>query len=137
MTYVRLLLASLLASSAFAEPLLQSGNSWDGGAIGYPAGAAQVTATILRLEEGKAAPFHCHPVPTMGYVLSGTAEIETRSGKKTQIGPGEALVEVMRTVHRGVAVGGPVEIVVFYAGAEGVPNTVIPADDPAGDYCDK
>ena len=130
------LLAALLASNAWAEPLLQSGTSWDGGAIAYPDGKPQVTAKILRLEEGKAAPFHCHPVPTMGYVISGTAEVETSAGKKIVIDPGQPLVEVMRTVHRGVALDGPVEIMVFYAGAEGIPTTVLPADDPEGKDCD-
>ena len=130
------LLTGLLASHAMAEPLLQSGTSWDGGAIAYPDGKPQVTAKILRLEEGKAAPFHCHPVPTMGYVISGTAEVETSAGKKIVIDPGQPLVEVMRTVHRGVALDGPVEIMVFYAGAEGIPTTVLPADDPEGKYCD-
>lgn len=131
-----ILLTGLLASNTLANPALQSGTSWDGGAIAYPQGKAQITAKILRLEEGKAAPFHCHPVPTMGYVIRGTAEVETAAGEKIVIGPGQPLVEVMRTVHRGIALDGPVEIMVFYAGAEGVPNTVLPADDPEERYCD-
>jgi hypothetical protein len=43
---------------------------------------------------------------------------------------------VMRTVHRGKALKGPVEIVVFYAGAQDVPTTVLPADDVDHQYCD-
>ena len=126
--------SSLLAQ---AEPLLRAGQSWDGGSIAYPGGAPEVTAAILSLEEGKAAPFHCHPVPTFGYVLSGTAVVETSKGDSVQLVPGQAVVEVMRTVHRGVAVGGPAQIMVFYAGAEGTPTTVLPQDDPEGVYCDK
>ncbi|TDG13813.1 cupin domain-containing protein [Seongchinamella unica] len=128
--------ACLLSPLALAEPILQTGESWDGGAIAYPPGNAEVTAQILRLEAGQSAPFHCHPVPTMGYVLKGTAEVETIDGKRMIIGPGDPLVEVMRTVHRGTAVDGEVEIVVFYAGAEGVPTTVRPDEDPEGRYCD-
>ncbi len=81
-------------------------------------------------------PFHCHPVPTMGYVLKGVAEVQTSSGKTITLKEGDSVVEVMRTVHRGRAIQGPVEILVFYAGAVGVPTTVMPGDDPDGVYCD-
>lgn len=128
-------LVLLMSPLVMSEPLLKATESWDGGEIAYPDGKAEISAQILRLKEGSAAPFHCHPVPTMGYVLSGTAEIETTDGDKTVIGPGEPLVEVMRTVHRGIALNGPVEILVFYAGAEHVPNTVLPANDQKGQYC--
>ena len=125
----------LATSSLSAEPLLQATQSWDGGDIAYPEGEAEITSVILRIEEGQEPPFHCHPVPTMGYVLNGTAEIETSEGKRKRVGPGEPLVEVMNTVHRGKAVDGPVEIVVFYAGAVDTPVTVKPEDDPEGRYC--
>ena len=118
-----------------AEPLLQSTRSWDGGAIAYPEGNAQITSVILRVEEGAEPPFHCHPVPTIGYVLNGSLEVETSNGDKVLLKQGESVVEVMRTVHRGVAVEAPAEIVVFYAGAEGVPVTVLPEDDPENRYC--
>ena len=45
--------------------------------------------------------------------------------------PGEAIVEVIDTVHTGQAIGADdVEVVVFYAGVEGVPTTVL--HQPAG-----
>lgn len=115
---------------------MKSSTSWDGGAISYPEGNAQIQSTILRIEEGSTPPFHCHPVPTMGYVLSGVAEVETAAGRTITLRQGDSVVEVMRTVHRGRAVQGPVEIVVFYAGAEGVPTTVLPGDDPEGVHCE-
>ena len=36
--------------------------------------------------------------------------------------------------HRGRAVEAPVKIVVFYAGAEGMPVTVLPENDPNNRY---
>ena len=66
----------------------------------------------MRLEEGETPPFHCHPVPTMGYVLRGEIEVETADGRKTVMREGDAVVEVMRKVHRGVAIQAPVEIIV-------------------------
>ena len=125
----------LMPAMLTAEELLRSQTSWDGGEIEYPAGSAEITSFILRLDEGSVPKFHCHPVPTFGYVLQGEVEIETRDGKKTILKQGESAIEVMRTVHRGRAIGGPAEIVVFYAGAVDVPNTVFPADDPQGEYC--
>ena len=119
-----------LAGVISAEPLLQATESWDGGGIAYPEGQAEITSVLLRIEEDQEPPFHCHPVPTMGYVLRGTVEIETGDGKRKVLGPGVPLVEVMNTVHRGRAIDGPVEIIVFYAGAVGTPVTVIPDDDP-------
>ena len=107
----KMLLAGLLVSPLLnAEPILQAATSWDGGEIAYPAGQAEITSVILRIEEGAEPPFHCHPVPTMGYTLKGVVEIETQDGHKTVVRAGEPLVEVMRTVHRGVALEGPAEI---------------------------
>ncbi len=41
----------------------------------------------------------------------------------------------MRTVHKGTAIGGPVEIVVFYAGSVDLPNTVMMDDDLSHELC--
>jgi len=130
-----LCLALVAVTARGADPLLQTTRSWDGGAIAYPDGDAQITSVILRLEEGQVPPFHCHPVPTMGYVLKGKLEVETQAGRKAVFSAGESVVEVMRTVHRGTAIEAPVEIIVFYAGATDLPDTVLPADDPDNRYC--
>lgn len=132
------IMAAILAWPVVAaEPLLQSSTSWDGEAFSYPGGKAEITSVMLRIEEGAEPPFHCHPVPTMAYVLSGSLEVETSAGKKVLLQPGESVVEVMRTVHRGIAVAAPAEIVVFYAGAEGIPVTVLPENDPDNKYCQR
>lgn len=125
----------LVAIGAVAETLLQSTHSWDGGAISYPEGEAEISSVILRIEEGQEPPFHCHPVPTMGYVLRGVARLETQDGKTVTVREGQSVVEVMKTVHRGTAIEGPVEIVVFYAGARGLPVTVMPEDEAAQHHC--
>ena len=71
----------------------------------------------------------------MGYVLKGSVEVETASGDKIILNQGESAIEVMKTVHRGIALNGPAEIVVFYAGAEGIPNTVMLDDENAEKFC--
>ena len=133
MVYVTCLVLAL--SITHADELLKATTSWDGGDIYYPDGNAEITSFILKLEEGQEVPYHCHPVPTMGFVLNGSVKVETANGDKIIFKEGESAVEVMKTVHRGLAVDGPAEIVVFYAGAEGVPNTVMMDDEKADMYC--
>ena len=126
-----------VCAQVVAGPLVDAETSWDGGEITYPDGQPRITSVILRIDEGDEPPFHCHPIPTMGYVLKGEIEVETADGKKAVFREGEAVVEVMRTVHRGRALVAPVEIVVFYAGSVDLPTTILPGDDPAQDYCDR
>lgn len=123
------------STNANAEQLLKSTKTWEGGMITYPLGDAEITSIKLSLEEGKTYPYHCHPVPTLGYILKGTVEVETESGNKIVLKEGESAVEVLRTVHRGRAIGGDAEIIVFYAGATHLPTTVLPENDPAHLYC--
>jgi len=124
-----------LPYGATAEELLKSQTSWDGGAINYPKGQIEITSEILRIEENQVTQFHCHPVPTLGYVLQGKVEVEIKDGKKIVLTEGESAVEVMRTIHRGRAIDGPVEIVVFYAGSTTLPTTVLPENDINKEHC--
>ena len=127
-----LLLAGLATGPAYgAEVLLETNTSWDGGDLAYPTGKARVTSVMLHIEPGEKPPFHCHPVPTMGYLLRGTLEVETERGDTRRFEQGSSVVEVMNTLHRGQAVDGPVDIIVFYAGAEGIPTTVLPDSEEA------
>ena len=118
-----------------AEPLLKTSTSWDGGKIYYPKGEVEITSVKLKFEGGQVTNYHCHPVPTFGYVLKGNMEVETKDGKKVLLKEGEPVLEVMRTVHRGTAVGGPAEVLVFYAGAKSIPNTVFAESEAAKEYC--
>ncbi|MBT8139517.1 MAG: cupin domain-containing protein [Gammaproteobacteria bacterium] len=122
-------------ASAVPNELLRTSKTWEGGEIVYPSGEPQVTSVKLSIAQGQTTAFHCHPVPTLGYILTGKVKVETPSGKHVILNKGESAVEVMRTLHRATALGGPVEIIVFYAGAKSIPNTVLPANDPEHHYC--
>lgn len=119
---------------AAPEVILKADKSWDGEVFQYPKGQAEITSVKLKLIPGKETPFHCHPIPTMGYIVKGKIEVETKTGKTKQFSQGESVVEVMSSVHRGRALGGPAELVVFYAGAKHLPTTVLPDNDPKS-YC--
>lgn len=125
----------LFSLTVHGEVLFQSQNSWDGGEIYYPEGQAEVTVFKLVIKEGETPRYHCHPIPTFGYVVKGNLEVETKTGQRTVLKEGDYAIEVMKTMHRGKALNGDVEVLVFYAGAVGMPTTILD-DDPAGDeYC--
>ena len=126
--------ASLNAS---AIELLRSTESWNGGAFHYPSGKAEITSVKIKLEKGQETPFHCHPVPTMGYVLKGKIEVITMNGDKAVLREGDAVVEAMSTLHKGRSLGGPAELVVFYAGDTNTLNTIFPEEGVESKYCDK
>jgi quercetin dioxygenase-like cupin family protein len=125
----------VLPNWAVAEERLKTQTSWDGGIIYYPQGQVEITSVKLHIEENQVTKFHCHPVPTLGYILKGDLVVETKDGNKITLKEGESIVEVMRTIHRGRAINGPVEIIVFYAGSTTMPNTVLPENDLDREYC--
>ena len=123
------------SSALFAEQLMQTDKSWDGNDFHYPEGDPQVTSIYLNLSAGEQTAWHCHPVPTMGYVLSGSLEVETIGGERIRLEQGDSVVEVMRTLHRGHGLEDGVKIVVFYAGATDIPNTVLRSDPASAAHC--
>jgi quercetin dioxygenase-like cupin family protein len=124
-------------TSVYADILLETSSTWEGGEIVYPKGEPEITSVVLRIGQGEVTQFHCHPVPTLGYILQGSLEVEQKSGKTARFNQGDSVVEVMRTVHRGRAITGLVEIVVFHVGEQSTPNTVLPENDPEFIYCDR
>ena len=117
-----------------AEQLLKSSQSWDGKSVAYPSGQAEITVLRLNIAAGKSTPFHCHPIPTFGHMVKGKLSVETIDGKTKTVHAGDAVIEVMRTVHRGTALQDS-EIMVYYAGAKGVPHTVAADSEDAKKWC--
>lgn len=113
---------------AAPQLLLQSDQSWNGGKFSYLKGHAEITSVKLMLEAGKETPFHCHPVPTMGYIAKGEVKLETPDGKSQMFKEGDSVIELMKHLHRGSALSEQAEIIVFYAGVKNVPTTVFPDD---------
>lgn len=120
------------SSSAFdntqtlkVTPLLKTSTSWDGQALKYPEGEAEITGLQIEIAVGGETGWHLHPVSSFGMVLEGELEVSLRDGRKKLMKAGESLAEVVNTEHNGRNVGNvPVKLLVFYAGAKGVPLTV-------------
>ena len=105
--------------------LAKGSHSWDGSALpAYPTGRPEVTVGKIVIAPGATLPFHQHPFINAGVVLSGNLTVITEHEKTLQLKAGDALIEVVNTWHYGKNAGDtPVEIIVFYAGLEGVPVT--------------
>lgn len=114
-------------SDVKVTPVLKTTTSWNGAPITYPAGKPEITGLLLEIAPGGETGWHQHPVPSFGMVLEGTLEVTLKDGKTKRLGPGEAIAEVVDTLHNGRNVGTtPLKLVVFYAGVVGTPLTVKP-----------
>lgn len=96
--------------------------------IAYPrTDRAEVTAMTVELTPGAETGWHKHPVPVYAYVLSGNLTVELEDGKTLSFAPGDAIIEVVDTLHNGRNRGtGPVKLAVFYLGIEGAGNVIRP-----------
>jgi len=132
------LCAGVTSSSAFEAkaplkvmPLLTTTKTWEGAPIVYPQGQPEISSLIIELAPGAETGWHSHPVPSFAFILEGTLEVQLKDGRIKRLQPGEALAEVVGTLHNGKAIGDiPVKLVVFYAGAVGQNLTVPAASSP-------
>lgn len=131
----------LMAPSAFAadyssgvtaKVLIKTSVTGNGQKIVYPrTDKAEVTAMIADFAPGAETGWHKHPVPVYAYVVSGTLSVELEDGTQLSFGAGDAIIEVVNTLHNGINRGTvPVKLAVFYLGAEGMPN-VVKSNPPA------
>ncbi len=126
-----LLLAGGMLQSAFAMPrapsvetLIETSETVLGQELVYPGGRARITAALVTVPPGAVLPPHLHPVPLFGYVLQGELIVDYGSRGKRVYRKGEALAEAIAWPHQGRNGGrGLAQILVVYAGAEGVPDT--------------
>lgn len=108
------------SSAVKAFTVLKAENSWDGKPIAYPEGKPEVTGMVIEIAPGGETGWHSHPVSSFAVVLEGELEVQLKNGRVKRIKSGEALAEVVNTLHNGRNLGSvPVKLVVFYAGAVG------------------
>ena len=118
--------STALALEAKAQPkastVLQTQTSWNGRPIEYPAGKAEITGLVIELAPGAQTGWHTHAIPNFAYILEEELEIELKDGRRKRVKAGEAVAEVVDTLHNGHSVGTvPLKLVVFYAGTVGEP----------------
>jgi quercetin dioxygenase-like cupin family protein len=113
-----------------ATPLLKTTSTWNGAAIAYPSGTPEVSAMIVEIAVGGETGWHLHTAPSVAIILEGEIVVELKDGKSKHFKKGDALAEVVNTLHNGKNKGTvPAKLAVFYAGASGLGLTV--SEDPA------
>jgi quercetin dioxygenase-like cupin family protein len=109
-------------SAVNVQTILKTDKSWDGTRYAaYPDGQPQITVLKIEIPAHASLPWHTHPMPNAGYVASGEITVEKPNGERQTVKAGEVLPETVNSVHRGVTGDSPVTLIVFYAGADGVP----------------
>lgn len=115
--------------SAAAESitLIESGISWNGDSLpNYPLGKPKISILKITIPAHSELPLHFHPTINAGILLTGELEVIDEHGNLLKMKAGDPLIEVVNTIHTGKNTGDvPAEIVVFYAGTEGVKITEI------------
>ncbi|WP_343211977.1 cupin domain-containing protein (plasmid) [Aliisedimentitalea scapharcae] len=105
--------------------LLSAGETVLGQEITYPSDPAQITTAIVTLPPNGQTGWHHHTVPLVGYMLEGELTVDYGEHGTRTYTAGEAVYEAMATSHNGQNTGDvPVRILVVFAGAKGIPNSV-------------
>jgi hypothetical protein len=105
--------------------LLKTDRSWDGANYGLSTGAARTNNIEVR-HSAAHHPALAH-APNAERRLRDIRNVDRgERGRRhhTTIRAGDVLPEMMRTVHRGRTGNTPVELIVFYVGAKGMPTAV-------------
>ena len=122
-------------ASGHRDILLQADHSWNGMPYTrYAGGTPQLTVIKLFIPAKTALPWHTHPMPNAGYVVSGELTIQDRqTGKSQTFRAGQAFAESVDDIHRGVSGDTGTTLIITYAGSPGVP-TSIPAKGEKAEY---
>ena len=112
------------------ERLAQSSRSWDGSLLpAYPQKQPEITVLRITIPAGVSLASHQHPVINAGVLLQGRLRVVSSTGQIKELKAGDGLVELVHRSHHGVSLGpDPAVILVVYAGAIGLPTTVL--DNP-------
>lgn len=110
-----------------SRQLVKSTHSWDGQPLpAYPQGQAEITILRISIPPKAKLVTHKHTVINAGVLISGELIVNTIEGKTLYLKAGDPIIEVVNTLHHGINPGDtPADIIVFYAGSEGMQVTVV------------
>jgi quercetin dioxygenase-like cupin family protein len=108
------------------QPLLQTTVNSTGQAIEYPQGGTpEITALLIEMAPGEETGWHSHPVPLVGYIMSGELTVYQITGDKRVVSAGQNSLESVGVVHNGVNEGSvPCKMIVYVLGLKDLPFTV-------------
>ena len=111
-------------SGVTSKVLVQTGVTADGRKIVYPvSNDPEVTAMVVEIAPKAETGWHKHGIPVYAYMLAGELEVALEGGKHLIYKSGDAIIEVVGTMHNGINKGSETaRLVVFYTGSKGQPN---------------
>jgi Uncharacterized conserved protein, contains double-stranded beta-helix domain len=106
--------------------LIRTSQSWDGVELpDYLQGRPELVAVKYVFPAGQKLGWHHHPVMNYGILVQGELTIIGQDGKEKVVHEGEAVVEMVNTIHHGENRGTkPVILYMFYLSQKGMPLAV-------------
>ena len=111
--------------------VVETAASWDGAPLpSYPRGAPRVTILRATVPPHTALAMHTHALVNAGVILRGELTVIAETGAQRMFRAGEGIVELVGTRHYGENRGdGELELVMFYAGTQGMSPSLFVLDD--------
>ena len=108
------------------EELIRTSQSWDGVELpDYFKGRPELVAVKYVFPAGQKLGWHHHPVMNYGVLVQGELTIIGQDGKEKTVHEGEAVVEMVNTIHHGENRGAkPVILYMFYLSQKDLPLAV-------------
>ena len=109
-----------------SEELIRTSQSWDGVELpDYFEGRPELVAMKYVFPAGQKLGWHHHPVMNYGILVQGELTIIGQDGKEKTVHEGEAVVEMVNTIHHGENRGTkPVILYMFYLSQKDQPLAV-------------
>ena len=114
--------------------LFRTSQSWDGVALpDYPKGRPELVAVKYIIPQGSKLGWHHHDAMNHGVLVQGELTIVAVDGTEKVVHEGEAIVEMVGTVHHGENRGEKsVVLYMFYLSQKGLPLSVPHPEIPMG-----
>ena len=114
------------AAKVVSTELIRTDKSWDGVELpDYFQGRPELVAVKYEFPAGQKLGWHHHPVMNYGILVQGELTIIGQDGKEKTVHEGEAVVEMVNTIHHGENRGSkPVILYMFYLSQKDLPLAV-------------
>lgn len=114
------------APKVVSTELIRTDKSWDGVELpDYLKGRPEIVGVKYEIPAGQKLGMHYHPVMNFGILVQGDLTIISKDGKEKTVHEGEAVVEMVGTVHHGENRGKkPVVLYMFYLSQKDLPLAV-------------
>ena len=109
-----------------AIELIHTSESWDGARLPeYLPGRPEIVGVKYEIPAGEKLGWHHHPVMNFGIMAQGELTIVSEDGTEKVVHEGEAVVEMVGTIHHGENRGTkPVILYMFYLSQPGLPLSI-------------